>query len=349
MIFPLHNEKKAMFAFWVTVAASLCFLTYFMGQWLIPFVIALILAYVFHVPVNFISRSLRLNRSLSAGCVVILLVSVVSFFTVFFVPLLKNAMFVLIKKLPTFLQLFPRFLNNFLNDISQSCGVEKTFDVGESFRQYFSEITTYFPSYVLNFINTGITVVYAVMFTFITPTITFYLLKDWDKIEIAVKTLLEKVTSNSVLTAIQLVNFKLAAYVKGQIFICMILAILYTIGLMLIGTNEYVVCGIFSGVFSVAPFFGPLLGLLISLVMSFDDFVSAYQYIATVGLFVVTPFVDSNFLTPKLIGKVTGIQPVWLLFSICATTSILGISGIFIAVPLAVIFSTICKELIKKI
>ena len=68
-----------------------------------------------------------------------------------------------------------------------------------------------------------------------------------------------------------------------------------------------------------------------------------------VALYLVIPFMDSNFITPRLIGKSTGIQPVWLLFSICACLSILGTVGIFISVPMAVVLSTVCKECVKKL
>jgi predicted PurR-regulated permease PerM len=64
---------------------------------------------------------------------------------------------------------------------------------------------------------------------------------------------------------------------------------------------------------------------------------------------VVIPLLDSNFLTPKLIGRSTGIHPIWLLFSICATVSVLGTCGIFISVPMAVALSTVCRGALKKL
>jgi predicted PurR-regulated permease PerM len=319
-----------------------------MGQWLIPFVIALILAYAFHVPLKIISEKLHVSRSISAWIIIILLIAGISLFSIFFIPLLKRALVTLVMNLPSFLQSFPRFIDDVLRDVANMCGIEKTFDVGYSFKKYLAEMITSLPNYAMNFMNVGIKLVYIVMFVFMTPIITFYLLRDWDKIEKSSKSILERMESNSTLALIQLVNVKLAAYIKGQMLVCVILSIIYTIGLMLIGTEEFIVCGVFSGVFSIAPFFGAFLGFLTSLVMSFDDFTFAYQYVAIACLFVVIPFIDSNFITPKLIGKKTSIQPVWLLFSICATVSILGVAGIFISVPLAVILSTVCKETIRK-
>ena len=120
-------------------------------------------------------------------------------------------------------------------------------------------------------------------------------------------------------------------------------------GLLYIGVDRYIVCGIVSGLLSIAPFFGPLIGLLTTLATSLDTFSDAYQYALTIILYLLIPFLDSNFITPRFIGKKTGIQPVWLLFSICASVSILGTMGIFISVPMAVILSTACKEFAKKL
>ncbi|MDR2458561.1 MAG: AI-2E family transporter [Holosporales bacterium] len=323
-----------------------------MGQWLIPFVIAFIMAYALHAPVDFVSCKLRLPRTVATGVVVLSLVVAVSTFTVFFVPLLKNAIIMVIQKLPVFLQTFPEQINTILHGVAEACGIDYTFDVAHGFKMYLSEFTTKLPSRIFTFIDTGIALAYAVMFIFITPIITFYLLKDWPAIVESIDTVLHKVAPKSVLTIMQLINTNLAAYIKGQLLVCLILSIIYFVGLWILGVmsiNECIVCGVLSGACSIAPFFGPLIGLTVSLVMLFDDASSVYQYLNVVCLFVVVPFIDSNFITPKFIGRKTGIHPVGLLFMICAAGSILGLSGIFIAVPMAVVLSTLCKECIRKV
>jgi predicted PurR-regulated permease PerM len=326
-----------------------CSVFYFMGQWLIPFLVALILAYALHVPSKKISQILHVSIAVASGIIILLLVAAISVFTTFLVPLAKNATFVLIQKLPILLQTLPDSINELLHNMAQICGIERTFDIGSEFKRYLSEITSNIPSYVPHFIDTGKTLMYIIMFVFMTPMIAFYLLKDWSKIEISFKMLLQKIAPESVGNLIQILNTKLAAYVKGQLLICCILSIIYTATLFFIGADQYVFCGIFSGALSIAPFFGPFLGLLTTLAMALDEFSYTYQYVSTICLYVIVPFIDSNFFTPKLIGRLTGIQPVWLLFSLGATISILGFAGIFIAVPTAVVLSTICKEITKKI
>ncbi|MDR1034348.1 MAG: AI-2E family transporter, partial [Holosporales bacterium] len=177
----------------------------------------------------------------------------------------------------------------------------------------------------------------------------FHLLRDWDKITVSVQSILKKIASETVMMALSRINTNLGAYVRGQFAVCCILTVVYSTGLFFLGLSEYVICGILSGFLSFAPFFGPVFGFSMTLVMAIDDFSSIHQYILMCCLYTVVPLLDSNIMTPKLIGKSVGIQPVWLLFSICAAISVLGAAGIFISIPVAVILSTICKELVKKV
>lgn len=326
-----------------------CVAFYFMGQWVIPFLVALTLAYALHVPSKVISQRLHVSMAIAAWITVLLLITIIAVFGAFFVPLAKNATFILIQKMPVLLsQTLPDYMNELLHNIAKVCGVERQFDVGKEFKRYVSEMAMNLPSYVPSFINTGKTLVYIVMFIFMTPMILFYMLKDWPKIEKTFKMLLKKIAPAAVGDVIVVLNAKLGAYMKGQLIVCCILSLMYTTALWMLGADQFVFCGLFSGLMSVAPFFGPFLGLLTTIAMALDDFVSAYQYVSVVGLYIVVPLLDSNFLTPRLIGRFTGIQPVWLLFSIGATISVLGGAGIFIAAPIAVIVSTAFREITRR-
>ena len=343
------KKVSSKFVLNTVVLTLLCFLCYAMGQWIIPFLIGFILAYAFHVPSEKLSEKLRVSFSVSAGIIVSGLVSICCLFTIFFIPLIKNASIIILKKLPKLINTLPSAINETLSGISGKLGIQSTFDITETFEKYLSQITYSLPDHIMDFLNTGMTLVYIVMFVFMTPIITFYLLKDWKKIEKYSKFLLNKFSSRFVIDIIRAINKNLGAYIRGQLAVCSILSVIYMTGIYIIGAEEFIICGLFSGAMSFAPFFGPFIGMLTTVTMAIDDFYGIHQYIAVFLLYIVVPFLDSNFITPRLIGKKTGIQPFWILFSICATVSVLGTPGIFISVPMAVILSTVCKEMMKKI
>jgi predicted PurR-regulated permease PerM len=242
----------------------------------------------------------------------------------------------------------PDFANDFLSKIFTAIGINKSFDVGMSIQNYLSENTKIWPSYLVNIIDTSIAMAHSAFFIFIIPILVFYLLKDWDKMTIAIRAILKKTVSDSVIKLLQNINANLGKYIKSQLLVCCLLAVLYMAGLFFLKLDDYIMCGALSGLLSFAPFFGPLISLFITLVMAIDEFLP-HQYVLTCCLYVVIPLLDSNFITPKLIGQKIGIPPAWLLFSICASISVLGTIGIFISIPVAVILSTVFKEVSTRV
>jgi predicted PurR-regulated permease PerM len=243
-----------------------------MKQWMIPFVVALILSYALHVPAQTISRMLHISRTAVAGIIVLLLIAIVAVFGMFLVPLIKNATVVLIQKIPVLSHVLPAYINDVLQNVSRTFGVERTFDIGGEFQRYISEIARNLPSYVPDFLDTGKTLVYVVMFTLMTPILIFYMLKDWPQIEQTFVTLLKKIAPAHIEDIIKKINTKLGAYIKGQLLVCCVLSIIYVPLFLFVGVDQYIFCGLFSGFLAIAPFLGPFLSLLTTLALSYDEF-----------------------------------------------------------------------------
>ncbi|MDR0640287.1 MAG: AI-2E family transporter [Holosporales bacterium] len=341
----VYQTKYVLISILLIGIVALC---YAMGSSLIPFVVSLILAYILHVPVRNTSKLLHVSQSVSAGIVVILLITIFTLFITCFIPITKNSLLVLFKKLPILLTSLPDFINDFLTKILSAIGINKSFDIGVNLQNYLSEITKIWPNYLMNIINTSVAMVHSMFFIVIIPILVFYLLKDWDKMTVSIKSILERTVSPTVINLLRSINANLGKYIKSQLLVCCLLAVLYTIGLCCLGLDDYFMCGILSGLLSFAPFFGPLISLFITLVMAIDEFLP-HQYILTCCLYVIIPLLDSNFITPKFIGQKIGIPPAWLLFSICASISVLGTMGIFLSIPVAVILATVFKDISTRV
>lgn len=341
------NKYKIIFN--TIISIFILTICYAMGKWIIPFIIGIILAYCLHYPSQLLSEKLKISTSLSATFILVFIISIFSVIFIFLIPLVQNATLVLLKKLAIILNTSSAdSINEFVNNILLKFGIDKSIDVGTGIQHYINNSIHNVPKYLYNFINTGKSIVYTVIFMGMTPIITFYLLKDWNKITKYLIIILRRFSSNKFIDLLISINKKLGDYIKSQLLICCILSLIYLMGLKIIGVNEYLVCSIFSGFISIAPFFGPCIGLAVTLAMSLDDFILPYQYFITIGLYILVPFIDSNFITPKLIGDKLGIHPFWMLFSICASMSILGTPGIFLSIPIAVIFTTIFKVIFNR-
>ncbi len=331
------------------VLAFVVFLVYSMGQLVIPFVASLILAYALHTPVEKISNFCRISQAISSWIVILLIIGIIYVLATFIFPIVKNASIMLFDRLPTLIDTACQYINEKVGAVSSILGLEKPFNTGDTLKRCLMEYGSNIPHHFKNVITTGVTLVYSVMIIVMTPIITFYMLKDWNKIENFTKRLIIKISNKRVFETLGLINSKLGLYFRGQICICAILGVIYSILLSIIGTPNPIECGVFTGILSFIPFFGPFLGAITTLSSAIGLLSNSYQYFAVVAIYLIIPIIDSNFMTPKLIGSKTGIHPVWMIFSICAMTSILGIFGIIIAIPLAVALTTTFKEIFRSL
>ena len=330
-----------------SVIGGLIAILYVMGQWTIPFIVSLILAYCFHYPANQISTYFKISPATASCLIVTLLVAIFTLIMIFLIPLIQKATIILLHKISILVNnTSPETINNALHNFLSKFGIHQSFDIGISVQNYIRSLASDIPGYLIGLLNTSKSIIYIIMFMFMTPIITFYLLRDWNKFVRYAKILLRKLTSPSVVTLIQNINSRLAEYIRGQLSLCAVLSIIYCMLLTIIGVNESVVCGLFTGMISIIPIFGPFIGLGTTLAMSLNDS-SVYQYLFIILTYLTIMFVDSNYLTPKFIGEKLGISPFWMLFSICATMSVFGTAGLFLAVPLTVVFATICKSIIE--
>lgn len=315
-----------------------------MGQLIIPFLLSLIIAYAFHIPAEKIEIYLKVSTTISSLIIVILLTSVCVLFGIYIIPLIKDSAVILLSKLPMALEKFP----NFIDSIAVALHMDKL-NISNVLERYIIQFGQALPHHIVRFLNTGITLMYIVIYAVMTPILTFYLLRDWHKIELYVSLTLKKFASGTVIQTAEQINRNLGQYIIGQLCVCLTLSCIYIIALCVVGIENFIICGIFSGIMAFAPFFGALISFITTISISADNLINISQFIFIAAIYLIIPFVDANFITPRFIGKRVGIQPFWLLFSICATVSIIGTFGIFVSVPMAIILSTVCKNMIKSL
>ncbi len=328
----------------IIALTGILFTCYAMEQFIIPFLLSIIISYTFHVPARNIEKYLRTSSTMSSLIIVLCITSTCILFGIYIIPLIKNAAMILLSKLPIILKELPSLINSFAITLHVD-----NLNIANAFEKYIMDFGTLLPKHIVGFLNTGVTLMYVIMYVIMTPILTFYVLKDWHKIEKYVSSMLEKFTSDKVSKITSQINKNLGQYILGQLGVCSILSCIYIISLYILGIENFVVCGIFSGMMAFAPFFGALISFITTISISADSIIGISQCIFIGCIYLIIPFVDANIITPKLIGRRVGLQPFWLLFSICATVSIIGTFGIFVSVPMAIILSTICKNMIKDL
>ncbi|MDE0837992.1 MAG: AI-2E family transporter [Kiritimatiellae bacterium] len=147
----------------------------------------------------------------------------------------------------------------------------------------------------------------------------------------------------------------LVAFFRGQIVVALAQGVLFAVGFSIVGLDYGFVIGLMLGMLNVVPYLGNVIGLAVALPISY---VQEGGGLLTLGLvlliFVVVQVVEGAFLTPRIMGKRTGLHPIVIIIAMFFWgTALDGIAGMILAVPLTafiVVFWRLAKtKYIKEI
>jgi predicted PurR-regulated permease PerM len=132
------------------------------------------------------------------------------------------------------------------------------------------------------------------------------------------------------------INNAVAAFIRGQGLVCLVLGLLYALGLTFVGLKYGLLIGIGTGIASFVPIVGWALGLIVALVLAALQFGPLPGPLVQVALvFVAGQAVDAALLSPKLVGEKVGLHPVWLMVALFVFSYLFGFVGVLVAVPVA--------------
>ncbi|MFT5241616.1 MAG: putative PurR-regulated permease PerM [Candidatus Promineifilaceae bacterium] len=147
----------------------------------------------------------------------------------------------------------------------------------------------------------------------------------------------------------------LVAFFRGQIVVAIAQGLLFAIGFSIVGLDYGFVIGLMLGVLNVVPYLGNVIGLAIALPISYVQEGGGLVMLGLVLLiFVVVQVIEGAFLTPRIMGKRTGLHPIVIIIAMFFWgTALDGIAGMILAVPLTafiVVFWRLAKtKYIKEI
>ncbi|MGH7004031.1 MAG: AI-2E family transporter, partial [Alphaproteobacteria bacterium] len=176
-----------------------------------------------------------------------------------------------------------------------------------------------------------------------------YMLLDWDRMVDKIDQLVPREHVYTVRSIARDMNKAIAGFVRGQGTVCLLLGMIYAVGLTIVGLNFGLLIGLFAGLISFIPYVGSLVGLLLALCVALVQFWPEWGHIVGVAVaFGIGQFIEGNILQPKLVGSSVGLHPVWLMFALFAFGSLMGFTGMLIAVPTAAAIGVLVRFVINR-
>ena len=178
----------------------------------------------------------------------------------------------------------------------------------------------------------------------IVPVVAFYLLLDWDRMTAQVDALLPREHAPTIRRLFGEIDATLAAFIRGQGTVMLILGTYYAVALMLVGLNFGLIVGFVAGLITFIPYAGAAIGGGLAIGIALFQFWGEWVWIAAVaGIFVSGQMLEGNVLTPKLVGGSVGLHPVWLLFALAVFGTLFGFVGLLVAVPVAASLGVVAR------
>jgi predicted PurR-regulated permease PerM len=221
-------------------------------------------------------------------------------------------------------------------------------DVVQWFTNFASELSASVPELVFGVIE-------RLILLLIYLVVTFYLLLQADQLAEALYGLIPAPYRAEIRELGRSIDRVLGAYIRSQLLLIVLMAVLTYIPLTLLGVKYALVLAIATGFLEIIPFVGPYTAagsaMLVSLLQTTTPFGWPNWVLALVIgiIYLVLRQMEDHLIIPNLVGHIVKLHPILVIFAILAGGHLGGAMGLLISVPLAATVRIILAYLYSKI
>ncbi len=336
--------------FYIIGIIAFCIILYATRQIIAPFVIAFIIAYALDPLVDKLEEW-KLPRTMAIVFFLLSILIILTLTGMIVFPIIKLQVEKLAGDMPDYSVTIERWFSPIFENVikedparikeSISNLMEKLGNIPPKLLASTSSLLWSGFSGMLNFIITLINLI-------IIPISCFYLLKDIDPIKEKIKTLIPTRYKETVFDLTQETNEVLGGFIRGQLTVAIILAVFYSIGLLIVGTPMSIVIGIVAGLANIVPYLGLLVGLIPAILLTILQFHDAVHLLGVLLVFGIAQAMEGMVITPRIVGDKIGLHPVVIMLAILAGGRFFGFIGILLAVPVAAVLNVFLKRGIER-
>ena len=319
---------------------------------LLPFLIAWLMAYLLQPIVRFFQIKLKFKSLLlSIVCTLVLVAGSLIGLIWFLTPMVSNE----ISKLSQLIVLYTKGLNvntilplawqneirNYLSNLNIQSILQDE-NIMSVVKKIAPELWNLISS-SLNFVL-GLVVIIIIILYFI------LILLNYDKLSAGLFKIIPPDYRTLVTEIIMDIENGMNRYFRGQALIALIVGSLFSIGFSIIHLPLAIVLGLFIGLINMVPYL-KIVGIIPTATMGLLRSVETGQTYLSVLLgiaivFVSIQMIEDLILTPRIMGKVTGLNPAVILLSLSIWGTLLGIIGIILALPMTTLIMSYYKRFV---
>jgi predicted PurR-regulated permease PerM len=350
------NDREGMagtLRTWITGVAVVLVLMglYFAGHILVPFLLAAVIAYVLSPVVDWFQRHTRINRSAAILAVMVGLVCVLAAILALTIPEMVSQFQSFTDRLPAYaaqvraqVEPMERWLEEhypgYLGELR-----ERALAGAESIAP---TVGGWVATGVRGIVTSLARVLVWILTLVIIPVFAYYLLVDYANLRDSLMALVPISLRPDLRRRAREIDKVLRAWVKGQFTVALALAVIYSIGLTLLGVPLAIVIGIVGGLANMVPYLGLVVGFLPAAVLSFLDTGTWTSPLLVAGVFIVGQALEGTVISPRVMGSGLGLPPALVLLSVMVGGELFGFTGLLLAVPATAAAFVLLKDLRRE-
>ncbi len=325
-------STSTLFRF-VLIILGLIFI-YLTRDILLMIFIALIIAAAIDEPVDWLARH-HVRRPLGAAIIYLTILLALVAFIYWALPPLASQLKVLATVLP-----------EFLDKIGVNLSLLQTKFTSEYSQKLLEGFSGQLYGATSNIFGTAINIFGGIFSAGVIIVISFYLVVQ-DK---GIKRFLASVTPAEhrpyVANLAERIQSKLGAWLRGQLFLMLIIAVLIFLGLSFLKVEFALTLALLAGLFEIVPYVGPILAGLTAITLAFLQ--SPVLALLVLILFLVAHQIESYLLIPQIMKRVVGLNPLVVIISMIIGAKLMGVLGIIVAVPVVATLSVFLGDIFLR-
>lgn len=236
--------------------------------------------------------------------------------------LIINQIVNLVNDLPDLQVRFENFINHVSSVARNTFSISKS-DQSKIIADTMKSVSTYLGDVILTTSNAISTLVQIPIYIFL-----FLIYRDKFR-----NFFMELLPGHSAMAWKKDVERVIQGYVSGLMLVTLIIATLNSIGLLIVGIEHAIFFGILSGILTIIPYIGIIIGAAFPILMALITKDSIWYTIGVIIVFSIVQFLEGNFITPRITGSKVSINALAAIIALLIGGKILGIAGMILAIP----------------
>jgi len=283
----------------------------------------------------------RIPRLLGVLLLYLAFFGLIVFFLSLIVPVISS-------ELSQLTQALPEFISNISGALekAQQTTTTRYFDFFSEIQNLLDSFSQFLQVSSSSALNLIINVFGGLLSFFAIIVISFYLSVMKQGVAGFIRSVLPTKYEDYIIGLWKRAEHKVGRWLQGQLLLALSVGLIVFVGLSLLKIKYALLLGIVAMILEIVPIVGPVISAIPGVILAFAQ--SPMLGIWVIVFYVAVQQIESHILTPLVLGKTLGLNPVTVIIALLVGGTLAGIIGILLSVPVAVIVVEIFDDLAKQ-